>query len=820
MAVADQFETVQKLYIAFYQRPADFAGRQYWAEQVEAQGLSSVINAFATSAEATALYGEINADTIGDVIDQIYTAAFGRPADEAGKAWYIEQFNAGEFTAATIALNVVNGATGDDATTLGNKVEAADLFTAAVENVEYNEADITAARDFLAGVTATVPTQAEVDAVVEQIGTEEPGEFTLTEGLTDLQDAQAALTAALKAVAEADLTDATKADGEAVAEDDPATTNVNELQVAIDAYTADDAKAEVTAAAQAVADAEASVLNAEANLTSARATKFTDAAVLTLDGVTADTYMTDANVAAAVTEAQANVNAAKSLYLEDGTIVANETGVAQAGYQKIYLANNVLTTDSTATGAVLKGYVATTAADTSVEKDVTNATGTDSLDPTTEGTPAEILVTVNAGFSGTLTIGGVDYTVTDGTVAGLDTYVSGGVAGVESISQSGTTVTVTGTLVDTDDDSDGVAEDATDLSTLVISQSLTQTIFTADDIEDTVTAAQLQTLAAGAAADLAAAEASSTNAELLAELRAAINTFVGAEGDVTTVVDGANTLGSIRTAIANILDDDTLTEEQVATQSKALVATIAGYADADDAAGEFADFVPVTTDSTTDAEEKGILNALNAIADRQELITEAAATKANFEGTATGTVLAAAEALQEGRDDLVEAIATAQEDLADAQAYNENLTALIEAHTAAGADVTAAEEALAEAGVDSVITLTENSNGTLFGADVFLYSPETAAATIGRFEADDQLFIGDYAVVMLGEGEELLTDRLGDSAVLEVFVGQNAQGDAVFSFETQAFAGNAQSVADIETITITGVAVDELAISGGFVTLV
>ncbi|WP_313506141.1 hypothetical protein [Stutzerimonas kunmingensis] len=201
MAVADQFETVQKLYIAFYQRPADFAGRDYWAGQVEAQGLLSVINAFATSAEATALYGEINADTIGDVIDQIYTAAFGRPADEAGKAWYIEQFNAGEFTAATIALNVVNGAAGDDATTLGNKVQAADLFTAAVENVEYNEADITAARDFLAGVTTTVPTQAEVDAVVEEIGAEEPGEFTLTQGLEDLQGAQAAKVAFLEGLA-------------------------------------------------------------------------------------------------------------------------------------------------------------------------------------------------------------------------------------------------------------------------------------------------------------------------------------------------------------------------------------------------------------------------------------------------------------------------------------------------------------------------------------------------------------------------------------------------------------------------------------------
>lgn len=192
MAVADQFETVQKLYIAFYQRPADFAGREFWAGEVETKGLDSVINAFATSAEATALYGEINNDTIGDVIDAIYQAAFGRAADAEGKAWYVAEFEAGNFTAATIALNVVNGAIDGDAIILGNKVAAADLFTAAVEGVEYDADDITAARDFLAGVTDTVPTQEEVAAVVdEQIAGEEPGEgFTLTEALDTYLGAQ------------------------------------------------------------------------------------------------------------------------------------------------------------------------------------------------------------------------------------------------------------------------------------------------------------------------------------------------------------------------------------------------------------------------------------------------------------------------------------------------------------------------------------------------------------------------------------------------------------------------------------------------------
>ncbi|WP_417539509.1 DUF4214 domain-containing protein [Marinobacter sp.] len=167
MAVADQFETVQKLYIAFYQRPADAAGLQYWAEQVEAQGLQNVINAFANSNEATALYGPINGTTIGNVIDQIYSAAFGHPADAGGKAYYIEQFNAGVFTPATIALNVVNGAQNTDATVLGNKVAASNQFTSlTATGVTYDTNDLVAARSILAAVTSAIPSQSELTSQI------------------------------------------------------------------------------------------------------------------------------------------------------------------------------------------------------------------------------------------------------------------------------------------------------------------------------------------------------------------------------------------------------------------------------------------------------------------------------------------------------------------------------------------------------------------------------------------------------------------------------------------------------------------------------
>ena len=77
MAAADYLNTVQKIYIAFYQRPADPEGLAYWAGRLNAVNgnLAGIINAFATSDEAQSLYGPINANTIGTVIDSIYLAS-------------------------------------------------------------------------------------------------------------------------------------------------------------------------------------------------------------------------------------------------------------------------------------------------------------------------------------------------------------------------------------------------------------------------------------------------------------------------------------------------------------------------------------------------------------------------------------------------------------------------------------------------------------------------------------------------------------------------------------------------------------------------
>lgn len=218
MAAANYFDSVQKLYIAFYQRPADSAGLLYWSQRLDAANgsLEGVIDAFASSAEATALYGAINKDTVGSVVDKIYQALFNRAPDEAGKKYYVDGFLAGKFTAGKIALDVLNGASNDDLVAIGNKMAVANNFTRtvdgrALDNPEFGigsvfaatyagDTDAQNARELLAGVTSKPETVLSAKQVVEQVqtkiaddgdavgGKDSTQTFTLTNG-TDVASA-------------------------------------------------------------------------------------------------------------------------------------------------------------------------------------------------------------------------------------------------------------------------------------------------------------------------------------------------------------------------------------------------------------------------------------------------------------------------------------------------------------------------------------------------------------------------------------------------------------------------------------------------------
>jgi hypothetical protein len=187
------YDTVQKVYIGYYQRPADPVGLLYWAERLNNSdgNLNDIIEAYAHSAESQALYGIIDSTNIASVINAIYRALFNRDAEAGGLAWYINGFNSGRYTAATIMLNVLNGAQNSDLASVNNKLAAANLFTRTIDpeldgynfQVTYaGEGDAIKARSFLASVTdnpATVPTQDGVSTYM-MTNIADPGDPILT----------------------------------------------------------------------------------------------------------------------------------------------------------------------------------------------------------------------------------------------------------------------------------------------------------------------------------------------------------------------------------------------------------------------------------------------------------------------------------------------------------------------------------------------------------------------------------------------------------------------------------------------------------------
>lgn len=178
---------LNKAYLAYFGRPADFTGKTYFATLEQAD----VIKAFDASAESKALYGNDAAAKV----NAIYQNLFNRDAEPAGLVYWTTLINQGRVTAAGAAFAILNGAQGTDATAVQNKLAASEAFVAAMDTtaelVGYSGLDAAAsARNWLKGVSAdpasltaaVAGAQAAVDAAVA-LGTGEGGAgYQLTNG--------------------------------------------------------------------------------------------------------------------------------------------------------------------------------------------------------------------------------------------------------------------------------------------------------------------------------------------------------------------------------------------------------------------------------------------------------------------------------------------------------------------------------------------------------------------------------------------------------------------------------------------------------------
>lgn len=145
----------QQLYVSYYGRPADPEGLAFWIDAFTASdNVDQVLIDFGTSEEYTNEYGDL---TTPELITALYQQMFNRDPDAEGLAFYTDLLDSGEASLASIALDIANGATGDDVTILSNKVIVANAFTAdvAAKSASYQASDIAGAKALLAAVDET-----------------------------------------------------------------------------------------------------------------------------------------------------------------------------------------------------------------------------------------------------------------------------------------------------------------------------------------------------------------------------------------------------------------------------------------------------------------------------------------------------------------------------------------------------------------------------------------------------------------------------------------------------------------------------------------
>ena len=121
---------VQTMYVAYYGRPGDVGGLDYWAEKLEEAGggLEEIIDAFGNSMEFQDRFGDLDNE---EVVNNIFLQLLGRDADSEGLNFYLGGLQAGRYTLASIALDVADGTKGLDAMIKANKLWAANTFTEA-----------------------------------------------------------------------------------------------------------------------------------------------------------------------------------------------------------------------------------------------------------------------------------------------------------------------------------------------------------------------------------------------------------------------------------------------------------------------------------------------------------------------------------------------------------------------------------------------------------------------------------------------------------------------------------------------------------------
>jgi S-layer protein len=165
-------DQIQALYVAYFNRPADYLGLTFQLNVANQAGLQLVADQFSKSPEYTATYA---GKTTAEIVDTIYMNLFGRHAEPAGLKFWGDLLNnpASGITVGNAALTIFNGAINGDRTSVDNKLKAANFFynslDTSFEVISYTGANANAVlKSWMSGITTDASYAASTSAKAMQ----------------------------------------------------------------------------------------------------------------------------------------------------------------------------------------------------------------------------------------------------------------------------------------------------------------------------------------------------------------------------------------------------------------------------------------------------------------------------------------------------------------------------------------------------------------------------------------------------------------------------------------------------------------------------
>jgi len=157
-ATQGSIDLAQQMYVAYYGRPGDPDGVNFWAEKFDqSNDLSSILSNFGNSEEYTNSFASLSNE---QQINGLFQQMFNRDSDSEGLAFYVERLASGAATLASIAKQIADGAVNEDLISINNKITIANTFTTKIidDSLSYGASDIESAQALLSAVDSAQDT--------------------------------------------------------------------------------------------------------------------------------------------------------------------------------------------------------------------------------------------------------------------------------------------------------------------------------------------------------------------------------------------------------------------------------------------------------------------------------------------------------------------------------------------------------------------------------------------------------------------------------------------------------------------------------------